>query len=300
MNTDIPMAVPTAGNVGVIAFDLKCTSCGYNLRGLHEGGVCPECANPIERSLRGDLLQFADPAWLRQLHTGVRMMLWYVVINVLLALLGVITGATGMPIGLVTIPALAASVFYVIAVFLLTIQEPRDSGVVESVTVRNAIRVSVVLSCMGSFVEFVGPMLNAGSVSDVMATILQMTGLVAMVGIFVYLRRFALRIPDGKLAQTTRTVMWGLVVSLSLVLLMALIAGAAGGALATPGAAASSGFLIAVLGSLGCIGGLGAIVFGIWNIRLLFRYRDAFKLAAEQSASDLAARKHADGITVGI
>ncbi len=50
--------------------DILCVSCAYNLRGLREDGKCPECGIPIERSLWGDLLRYADACWLRRLRLG--------------------------------------------------------------------------------------------------------------------------------------------------------------------------------------------------------------------------------------
>ena len=50
--------------------DLLCNHCGYNLRGLLSEGRCPECGTEVARSLRGDLLVAADPAWLERLIRG--------------------------------------------------------------------------------------------------------------------------------------------------------------------------------------------------------------------------------------
>ncbi len=53
--------------------DVLCASCGYNLRGLSSDHNCPECANPIRNSLRGDLLEFCDPRWVARLATGANL-----------------------------------------------------------------------------------------------------------------------------------------------------------------------------------------------------------------------------------
>ena len=55
-----------------ISFNLACHRCAYNLRGLQRRGRCPECAAPIEVSVAGDALQFADPVWLANLALGAR------------------------------------------------------------------------------------------------------------------------------------------------------------------------------------------------------------------------------------
>ncbi len=52
------------------AADLHCVRCGYHLRGLAEDGTCPECGTAVARSMRGDLLSAADPAWLRRIYRG--------------------------------------------------------------------------------------------------------------------------------------------------------------------------------------------------------------------------------------
>ena len=55
---------------GLIAEDIACRSCGYNLRGLGVTGKCPECMAAIGRSILGDLLQFCEPAWVERLARG--------------------------------------------------------------------------------------------------------------------------------------------------------------------------------------------------------------------------------------
>lgn len=58
---------------GVIECDLKCRSCGYNLRGLCRAGVCPECGAAVERSLCSDLIRFSGLHLIRRMLHGVRL-----------------------------------------------------------------------------------------------------------------------------------------------------------------------------------------------------------------------------------
>src|SRR4051794_20030737 len=44
-------AAATATAPVVVPSDVPCLKCGYNLRGLAASGLCPECAEPIARSL---------------------------------------------------------------------------------------------------------------------------------------------------------------------------------------------------------------------------------------------------------
>lgn len=58
---------------GRIDTDVKCVGCDYNLRGLDGEAVCPECGVAVERSLRGEFLQFANPQWVGQLSRGMSL-----------------------------------------------------------------------------------------------------------------------------------------------------------------------------------------------------------------------------------
>lgn len=51
---------------------ISCISCGYDLRGLSSDSRCPECAEPIENSLKPNLLRFADPERLTLIARGAR------------------------------------------------------------------------------------------------------------------------------------------------------------------------------------------------------------------------------------
>jgi Zn finger protein HypA/HybF involved in hydrogenase expression len=55
--------------------DVACLKCGYNLRTLELDGKCPECGSPVADSVRGDLLEFADPAWVSGLASGATLLL---------------------------------------------------------------------------------------------------------------------------------------------------------------------------------------------------------------------------------
>jgi hypothetical protein len=73
---DTPVLQGMLAADGTLARDLVCRACGYNLRGLRVDGCCPECGTPVEASLKADLLELADPSWLRRLEHGARLTLW--------------------------------------------------------------------------------------------------------------------------------------------------------------------------------------------------------------------------------
>jgi hypothetical protein len=59
----------------IVEREIPCRNCGYLLRGLTQSSQCPECHTPVELSLAPDLLLYADPFWLKRIHTGVRLFL---------------------------------------------------------------------------------------------------------------------------------------------------------------------------------------------------------------------------------
>lgn len=74
-NVTGPPAEAVPADRAVIADDLPCTGCGYNLRGLSQDGRCPECALPVADTLAAERLRQArtgppDPRWARQIREG--------------------------------------------------------------------------------------------------------------------------------------------------------------------------------------------------------------------------------------
>ena len=66
--------VQIVGDDGTVAGDFPCHRCGYDLRTLGVNDRCPECGTLVRASVRGNLLSFSDPAWLRRVASGVRWM----------------------------------------------------------------------------------------------------------------------------------------------------------------------------------------------------------------------------------
>src|SRR5206468_4136102 len=65
-----------------------------DLAGLPVEGPCPECGKSIESSLRGDLLEYAEPAYVATLHRGVRLLLVSLALGVLTTMIALIAGLT--------------------------------------------------------------------------------------------------------------------------------------------------------------------------------------------------------------
>jgi hypothetical protein len=82
MSDVVVEAVSVQGGASVVAEDIPCFQCSYNLRGLAAGGQCPECNAAIAHSLHGTSLRYAGREYLRKLHRGL-----------VLVILSMLTGA---------------------------------------------------------------------------------------------------------------------------------------------------------------------------------------------------------------
>ena len=76
--------------VPTLADNVECLNCGYNLRGIDPGGVCPECGAGVATSLRLDRLGEVPPAFRRRLVWGAGLLHW-----------GVLLSIAGLPVGAV-------------------------------------------------------------------------------------------------------------------------------------------------------------------------------------------------------
>lgn len=76
---DSPSTIPLVE--GRLAADIPCLTCGYNLRSLAPDNQCPECGSPVDASLRGNYLRFANPDWVATLASGMNWIVASVVIS---------------------------------------------------------------------------------------------------------------------------------------------------------------------------------------------------------------------------
>lgn len=287
---DIPAKVPAPAQP--LTEDLRCTRCGYNLRGLTLDKLCPECATPIARSIHGNLLRYADPEWLDKLRLGAALMLWNILIGVVLGLAVGLLMMVGLPQVVVSIVSMLAGLLGLWAMFLVTTPEPAIAFNEDPLTLRRVVRGCAVANFLGAAAEQTALVGGLGTMVLVVGGVLVLIGLAAYIGQFIYFRRFARRIPDETLAKQTTVVMWGYVGASGVFVLASIIGVVAMGGLAALGAAggrpgAPPGLSAGLVMPFLCLGGLASFVFGVWYIALLFRYHEAFKNAVAQARQSL-------------
>src|SRR3954453_22804586 len=75
-----------------IGDDVACSECGYNLRSLKQGQLCPECGEPVTMSLvmfhfrRASMPGKLEPAWMQQLLEGASLVLLALITSMVLGL----------------------------------------------------------------------------------------------------------------------------------------------------------------------------------------------------------------------
>ena len=288
--TDAPQETPVA--CAVITQDMRCARCGYNLRGLTYEGQCPECGTLVAKSVHGNLLRYSEPTWLDKIRLGIVLKLWNLLIVVGLSLAAGIAVMIGLPQAVLQLTGLVAGCLGLWALFLVTTPEPTAGLTEASITLRKVIRTAAVVGFFGGQLQGTSTAIGLATALYFVGSVLALAGIVSLFGEFVYFRRFARRIPDEELARSTTVVMWGFVTISSLGTIAAIVFAlivpfaAPGAAVGTAGAVAppaGPGVLGGVLMFGTCIFGLGGLIFGIWNIALLFRYRGAFRTALAQA-----------------
>jgi hypothetical protein len=199
----LPRAVPDSA---------ICVRCAYSLRGLAPGGVCPECGLPVERSLRGDLLVYSDPEYIRKLATGSRLVLWstaaviFVIVGeVILAIAGqeplVRVLGLGLPV---------ANLTFCLGWWMLTWPDIGQLSTNKGQRPRRIVRVtSAVIFCF-ILASACAPMYR-GLVPPGLTALLTVFTVIAMAVGFLsgmlYIRWLAPRIPDGGINRLAKTLL---------------------------------------------------------------------------------------------
>ncbi len=285
MDDAVIMPGPLDGQHDVTT-DLACKHCGYNLRGLHKSGNCPECNTPIDVSLRGDLLRFADPVWVATVAKGLTIILWMLLVWLMASIASGVLSAFVSPV-LAQAVLLVAQCGSVYGVWLMTERDPSGIGEDPNVTARKIVRFAVIVGAVSQLLLLIDEGLAFGGVLSILwAFTLVACGIVSLVGEFakfIFYAQLAMRIPEPALVKRANFLKWAFTVTFGLMMVLGIVVGALSAAAAGAGAGPGTGPPMALAG-VACLMapvGLAMFVFGIMAIFLLFSLRKHVKLNAE-------------------
>jgi hypothetical protein len=195
----------------LIATDMPCLTCGYNLRMQPLDGRCPECGTGVGQSAHGDTLALCDPEWVSRLASGMAplmvypfvvllgMCLWWpAIVDPAVAESTSATEAYWVDGGI----ALFGNLVALVGFWRLTtpeagrcLRQPQDG--VRKVA-RYGLLVQSLLIVVGAGLEASTPRLGA-----VAWLVSRLAYLVAAASLMIHVRWLALRIPKRRLAAWT-------------------------------------------------------------------------------------------------
>jgi hypothetical protein len=217
MNTTAEQPNPSQGQP-IVSFDAWCNSCGYNLLGLPLSGNCPECAKPVEQSLRGDLLSNCEPAHIATLLKGVTFILNGILAQVALGVISVVimiilqqTGASTTPFQILSnFVGIAVSGIILFGWWQFSTLDPAYSGRNDAsqarTWIRNLLIAAIVITIMSLFLGFLPPELLV--ITIIVGVINMVVSVARYFFEMSYLRWLAPRIPNEKVAQRAKRLLW--------------------------------------------------------------------------------------------
>jgi len=212
----------------------NCIYCSYRLDGLSASGVCPECGKPVVDSLKGLLLQFASPEYLREVKSGLSLYLNGILVQIVVMIIVAIAAfaLAGNPtlVGLVTALGLIPAAMTIIGFWKYTAPDPGYVGQENPNSARQIARIALIftaiLSVASVFAQFTGTALQpgmpggpgggaagaamtAGAIIGILIALLG--GIAWIVQFFAGLRYTSWmmgRIPDADLVARTKKYLW--------------------------------------------------------------------------------------------
>lgn len=207
--------------------DVACVGCGYNLRGLEPGGVCPECGLDISRSLHGDQLVYSSGEYLNSLCRGVKLIFGALIARVALTAMGIVAGivlaanlstiqsgwmnlVTG---GLMLIDA-ATSLVLILGWWFFSTPDPSITSANRGDTVRKVVRITVIISGVANVANSGGtgqnlsPAPGMALLAGALALLVMAAWVTSFFASMVYIRWLAKRIPSERVDRDAKRLMW--------------------------------------------------------------------------------------------
>lgn len=293
IHISVPASAPAATDTdeaGALEADVPCVSCGNDLRGSRRHQLCPGCGAPAWFSLPTLRLRYCDPNWLRRVRSGLTLWLWNLLIMFVLSLLAGIIAViwTLQTSGNATRTSMlgssfAAAVAVIITLFVvwrITTPNPALKDRDADVTLRQITRAGAVMAFVSSLGLILVLLSELPKFYLYVNSVIGLGGWVSSVGLFLYLREFACRVPDRKFIRSFTLIMWWLCSATLILQIMGIghiwlmdLDSTQTAATQPPGTLAySCGTGVVALASFGLT---------IWLVVMLFRLRASFRRALD-------------------
>lgn len=295
--------------------ELRCITCGYDLRSLPTEESCPECGTRIEWSLRGGLLSLSDPAWVARLARGQSLLVLgvrfclIVMVCAFVIPLSVFVLVFGLSFGFgvtINLPSWVFDVLFwtfggalfvgvlvaTIGCALVTTQDPRDSLRESSISNRNVARKALFAMYGSVAVGFVAELLPLVGISSRILVVIVFLSIgacftVALVATLGRLAVLAARIPDHDLRSRTlksaRFFRWAIPVLILTSLIPPMLFATPPAPPAAGGALTGSGILSSVTGCVSFVVAAGILIGSFRMYKDLRTYRTAFRRCASEA-----------------
>jgi hypothetical protein len=207
-----------------VSITQPCISCGYDLIGLSINGHCPECATPVERSLRGDLLQYSSDEYRQALLRGVTLIMTGIALS-LISFVALFAFAAAFGPGASVIFAgltlIASGVSY-FGYYLYSTPDPGQLSTNKGERPRRILRICIAISLVAGLLQIAlglfgpasifTPASMPASTAAFLSIAASIAGVVAWIVQFfaalLYTRWLAPRIPNPRLFKRAKLLMW--------------------------------------------------------------------------------------------
>ena len=197
--------------------DVLCRTCGLHLRGLPADGVCPECDTAVDQSAQ-NLLRFCRPTWLSTLASGMGcIFLGGVCLVLLIALIAFSEGpgpfSTGRFLGLPPLLVIPTTLAILVGSWMATVPQTDKVRGERIFAASRLVRAGMTMSFMWIAIWAQLALVPTMPLHPHFVLPLgEVAGLFAIVALLTYARPLAWRIPNKRLANQMRVVMWSLII----------------------------------------------------------------------------------------
>ncbi|HTW95189.1 MAG TPA: hypothetical protein VMD30_10370 [Tepidisphaeraceae bacterium] len=262
---------PSTPMPNIVDFHLPCRVCYQDLVYKSVDGECPQCSTPISVSYQRDLMRLAKPQWINQLRAGMNLIIGGVILALLGALvIGAISFLTGRPVeaGESLLIMFASYLMNALGWWALTSPDPSGLGDRQYRFSRAVVRLALLLAiadlAFALLMRSDNLPLNVAHAIGIANLAVLMVAALGYLASFVYLGKIAMRIPDYSLASRAMFLLWGNLVCLAMIAVVAARA-------STDGHPYSPMLIemVRVMGPFSALLGFAMLVFAFMFVRLL-------------------------------